>query len=66
MSRKKEFIRICPKCGSDNTAGTGKLLKMSGGFNCCKCCGYEWIFPEVEKGKIEKFKEMINKKQREK
>jgi hypothetical protein len=32
--------------------------------NCsqCKSCGYEGIFPEVEKSKVEKFKRMLRRK----
>lgn len=58
---KKEFIRVCPKCGSDNIAGAGRSLAEVG-FSCCKSCNYEGIFPEVEKSKIKKFKEKVKER----
>jgi len=59
---KKEFIRVCPKCGSNNTTAGSLLIQSSSCFSYCKSCGYEGIFPEVEKNKVEKFKKMLRRK----
>ena len=62
MRLKKEFIKICPKCGSENTTGSGRLIQMGAGFSYCKSCGYEGIFPEVDESKIKKFRETIKER----
>lgn len=57
----KEFIKICPQCGSNNVTSTSTLIGAIGNFSTCKSCGYGGVFPEIEKDKVEKFKKMLRR-----
>jgi len=54
--------KFCPKCGSENWAGSIVGNLMAGTTNSdilkCKDCGYEGIFPSA---KIDKIKNIQNK-----
>ena len=63
---KKKFIRVCPMCGSDNTTGNTRLIQSFTAISFCKSCGYQGVFPEVEKDKTEEFRIRIKKNQKEK
>ena len=61
---KKEFIKICPKCGrTDILQNLSALLAGSTLLSSCRDCNYglegNHMFPEIEKSKIGEFKKMV-------
>jgi RNA polymerase subunit RPABC4/transcription elongation factor Spt4 len=59
---KKDFIKICPNCGSTKVTmpPAGLDLKMTFRDYCPKC-GNRGIFPEIEKSKLKEFQKKIEK-----
>lgn len=61
---KKEYVQVCPECGSENITITDYpniSAPMSLGA-MCKNCGHKGIFVEVEMSKLKNFRKKIKKK----
>lgn len=66
----KNYIKICPKCGSTNILEPTAFIIVAGIFpapltthkDMCKDCRYQGVIPEVEKSKIECFKKEVQNK----
>jgi len=55
-SKKKIFVRICPRCGSKNVENEVKAFRM-GQFYVCNTCGFRGsLFPEISKKWADKIK----------
>lgn len=62
MKDKKQFIKICPKCGNmDVPVKTGFIDILAPLPEKCKKCGYTGLFPEIDVNEVEKFKKNLNK-----
>lgn len=64
----KEYIKICPLCGSINIANANytdaskaRIITHVGITDWCKDCSYQGMFPEVEEHYIEKFRKKLKK-----
>jgi len=72
MEKKKEYVQICPKCGSINLK-SANFLEPSNSFgihtvgtatlheNKCGDCGYSGICPEIEKDQLKDFRKKLKK-----
>ncbi|UZE93932.1 MAG: hypothetical protein IB618_04215 [Candidatus Pacearchaeota archaeon] len=60
---KKQFIKICPKCGSTKVKmpPAGMDLKLTFRDYCLDCRA-RGIFPEIEKTKVKDFQKKLKKK----
>ncbi len=62
MNVKKQYTKICPKCGSvDLPIKTDFVEMLMPRPEKCKKCGYSGLFPEIEINKIEKFRKSLIK-----
>jgi len=62
--KKKEYVKICPRCGSVKIEGKITILTALGVPPITKCnsCQYQGhIFPEIKIENILKFQEEIEK-----
>lgn len=60
---KKQFTKICPKCGSiDIPIRTNFAEMLMPTPEKCIKCGYSGLFPEIEINEIEKFRKNLIKK----
>ena len=59
---KKQFIKICPKCGSiDLTIAAGFAQMLAPTPEKCGKCNYAGLFPEIEINEIKEFRENFKK-----
>jgi len=66
MRSTKRFIKVCPKCGSENIGlpNLNSLIYRKGlvqptietGMEVCKECGYHGIMIKIERKYLSKFK----------
>ena len=60
---KKQFTKICPKCGSiDIPIRTNFAEMLMPTPEKCKKCNYSGLFPEIEINEIESFRKSLKKK----
>jgi len=64
--RKKEFIKVCPNCGSDDSILTAFVYDAGNSVLKCKNCEYEGRFVEMGKKDIPKFISLIDKRHKNK
>ena len=56
-SKKKIFVRICPRCGSNKVENEIKVYRM-GQFYVCNNCNFRGVlFPELSKKLADRIKE---------
>lgn len=59
---KKQYTRICPKCGNiDLPIRTDFVQILAPTPEKCKKCGYTGLFPEIDINEIEEFRKNIKK-----
>lgn len=59
---KKEFVKICPRCGGLEVAEKVSISKNLVG-DSCKDCGFaSVVFPKVEKNQVKKFRKILTRK----
>ena len=57
MKDKKQFIKICPKCGNiDIPVKTGFIDILAPMPEKCKKCSYTGLFPEIDISEVEEFR----------
>ena len=62
MKIKKQFTKVCPKCGSiDLPIKTDFVEMLMPTSEKCKKCGYSGLFPEIEINEIEEFRKSLEK-----
>ena len=56
--RKERWVRVCPKCGSNDTTVRGMVAgRAFSNVNFCKSCGFQSpLFPEVTAEEAKKIK----------
>ena len=60
MKDKKQYTKICPKCGSiDLPIRTDFVYMLAPTPEKCSKCGYTGLFPEIEINEIEEFRESL-------
>ena len=57
---KKQFTKICPKCGNIYFPVRNFINILAPLPEKCKKCDYKGLFPEIEIDKIEEFKKKIS------
>ena len=61
MEAKKQYIKVCPKCGSiDLPLRTGFIEMLAPTSEECGKCDYKGLFPEIEINEIENFRKELN------
>lgn len=62
MKDKKQFTKICPKCGSiDLPVRTNFAEMLAPTPEKCGKCSYSGLFPEIEINEIEEFRKSLKK-----
>ena len=62
MKDKKQFTKICPKCGSiDLPIRTNFVDMLAPTPEKCSKCSYSGLFPEIEINEIEEFRKEIKR-----
>lgn len=61
VKKDRDFVKVCPKCGSTNSTLTNLIQFFGGNFLRCKDCRYEGPFVELAEKNINKFKKAIQK-----
>jgi len=71
---KKEYITVCPICGStrlkspdilkksDFSLGTPFMIETAGSEYKCENCSYQGLCPEIFKDKVAKFQKDLKSK----
>ena len=63
MKDKKQYTKICPKCGSiDLPVKTSFVDILAPTPEKCGKCSYAGLFPEIDINEIEEFRKNISKK----
>ena len=62
MEGKKQYIKVCPKCGGTNTKipPAGEVI-WSSLPDYCSDCQNRGIFPEIEKEHLKDFQKKLKK-----
>jgi len=58
---EKEYVKICPKCGSTDIDALFGIDMMTN-LEHCRKCGNKGNFPEVAKDQVKRFKNIIETK----
>ena len=57
---KKQYIKICPKCGSiDLPVKTDFVQMLMPTAEKCNKCSYTGLFPEIDINEIEEFRKNL-------
>ena len=60
MKDKKQYTKICPKCGSiDLPIRTDFVQMLAPTPEKCRKCNYTGLFPEIEINEIEEFRKSL-------